>query len=137
MGTPSREDGSIDLQYIEAVSRDIGKVLNQKIGYHVIVIKSTVTPGTTQNVIKTILERESGKRCGVDFGLCMNPEFLRQGSAFYDTFHADRFVIGEFDKKSGDVLERLTEFFMVRLFRQLFELPSLPLNSLNLRATRC
>jgi UDPglucose 6-dehydrogenase len=111
VGTPSRSDGSIDLQYIEAVSRDIGKALGKKSGYHVVVIKSTVIPGTTQNIVKAILERESGKRCGIDFGLCMNPEFLRQGSAFYDTFHADRVVIGEFDKKSGDVLEGLYRDF--------------------------
>ena len=111
VGTPSLSDGAIDLQFIETASSDIGKALKQKNKYHVIVIKSTVTPGTTQNIVKTILEKESGKKCGRDFGLCMNPEFLRQGSAFYDTFHADRIVIGEYDEKSGDMLERLYKDF--------------------------
>jgi UDPglucose 6-dehydrogenase len=107
VGTPSRPDGSIDLQFIEAVSRDIGKVLAQKSQYHLFVIKSTVTPGTTQNIIKQILEKESQKSCGADFGLCMNPEFLRQGSAFHDTFNAARIVIGEYDRKSGEILENI------------------------------
>jgi UDPglucose 6-dehydrogenase len=111
VGTPSRRDGSIDLQFIETSTRGIGKALNQKSTYHVIVIKSTVTPGTTQNIVKPILEKESKKKCGSDFGLCMNPEFLRQGSAFEDTLHTDRIVIGEYDKKSGDTLENLYKDF--------------------------
>ncbi|HSV49822.1 MAG TPA: UDP-glucose/GDP-mannose dehydrogenase family protein [Candidatus Acidoferrales bacterium] len=111
VGTPSQNDGSIDLRFIEAVSRDIGKALNQKNQYHVVVIKSTITPGTTQNLIKPLLEKESQKKCGIDFGLCMNPEFLRQGSAFYDTFHADRIVIGEYDERSGEALENIYKEF--------------------------
>jgi len=100
VGTPSNDDGSIDLQYIKAVSADIGKALSQKDQYHVVVVKSTVIPGTTQNLVKSCLEEESGKVCGVDFGLCMNPEFLRQGSAFKDTFNADRIVVGVLIKEA-------------------------------------
>jgi UDPglucose 6-dehydrogenase len=111
VGTPSRPDGSIDLQFIETSTRDIGQVLCQKNTYHVVVIKSTVVPGITQDIVKPILEKESKKKCGSDFGLCMNPEFLRQGSAFEDTLHADRIVIGEYDKKSGDTLENLYKDF--------------------------
>jgi UDPglucose 6-dehydrogenase len=111
VSTPSKEDGSIDLRYIEAVSRDIGKTLRQKNGYHVVLVKSTVVPGTTQNTVKPILEAESKKTCGRDFGLCMNPEFLRQGSAFEDTSNPDRVVIGSFDEKSGDAIERLYRDF--------------------------
>jgi UDPglucose 6-dehydrogenase len=111
VGTPSRPDGSIDLQFIETSSRDVGKALNKKSTYHVMVIKSTVVPGTTQDLVKPILEKESKKKCGLDFGLCMNPEFLRQGSAFEDTLHPDRIVIGEHDKKSGDTLENLYKDF--------------------------
>ena len=111
VGTPSKPDGSIDLQFIEAVSHDIGNVLRQKNSYHVVITKSTVVPGTSKDTVKPILEKESGKKCGSDFGLCMNPEFLRQGSAFKDTFNADRIVIGEFDKKSGDTLEGLYKEF--------------------------
>ncbi len=111
VGTPSKPDGSIDLKYIEAASHDIGKALNKKDTYHVTIIKSTVVPGTTQNVVKPILEKESEKKCGKNFGLCMNPEFLRQGSAFEDTLHADRVVIGAHDKKAGDTLEDLYKNF--------------------------
>jgi len=116
VGTPSKPDGSIDLQYIEAVSHDIGKALKKKSSYHVVVVKSTVVPGTAQNNVKPILERESKKKCGKDFGLCMNPEFLRQGSAFEDTFNADRIVIGSFDKKSGDVIEEIySDFYLPKV----------------------
>jgi UDPglucose 6-dehydrogenase len=111
VGTPSRPDGSIDLQFIEASTRETGKALKQKSTYHVVVIKSTVVPGTTQDVVKPILEKESKKKCGSGFGLCMSPEFLRQGSAFKDTMHTDRIVIGEYDKKSGDSLENLYKDF--------------------------
>ena len=111
VGTPSKAGGSIDLKFIEAVSHDIGRALRQKNGYHVVTIKSTVVPGTTQNTVKPILELESKKRCGENFGLCMNPEFLRQGCAFEDTSNADRVVIGSFDKKSGDTLADLYTAF--------------------------
>jgi len=80
------------------------------------VVKSTVIPGTTENIVKPILEESSGKRCGTDFGLCMNPEFLREGSALHDTFNPDRIVIGEYDKKSGDILEALyREFYAEKM----------------------
>src|SRR5208283_3961272 len=111
VGTPSKPDGSIDLKFIEASARDIGKALSQKSDYHIVIIKSTVVPGTTQNTVKPILEETSKKKCGADFGLCMNPEFLRQGSAFQDTVNADRVVIGSYDKLSGDVLEDLYKDF--------------------------
>jgi UDPglucose 6-dehydrogenase len=111
VGTPSKPDGSIDLKYIESAACNIGKALKQKKSYHVTVIKSTVVPGTTQNTIKPLLEKESEKVAGVDFGLCMNPEFLRQGSAFHDTVNADRVVIGSIDVRSGDVLEDLYRSF--------------------------
>jgi UDPglucose 6-dehydrogenase len=107
VGTPSKPDGSIDLTYIESAATSIGRALKQKDGYHITIIKSTVVPGTTQNVVKPRLEAESEKCCGIDFGLCMNPEFLRQGSAFWDTLNADRVVIGSCDEQSGDKLEGL------------------------------
>ena len=111
VGTPSKPDGSIDLKYIESAACNIGKALKQKDSYHVTIIKSTVVPGTTQNTVKPTLERESKKVTGKDFGLCMNPEFLRQGSAFQDTINADRVVIGSFDERSGDVVEDLYKGF--------------------------
>jgi len=111
VGTPSKPDGSIDLKYIESAACNIGKALKQKSSYHVTIIKSTVVPGTTQNIVKPILEKESKKAAGDGFGLCMNPEFLRQGSAFQDTINADRVVIGSLDKRSGDVLEDVYKGF--------------------------
>jgi UDPglucose 6-dehydrogenase len=116
VGTPSNKDGSIDLQYIQAAAENIGKALKNKKNYHITIIKSTVVPGTTQNIVLPALERESTKKCGIDFGLCMNPEFLRQGAAFQDTINADRVVIGSFDKQSGDTLEALCkDFYSQRL----------------------
>jgi UDPglucose 6-dehydrogenase len=111
VGTPSKPDGSINLQYIEQSTQEIGKVLSKKDTYHVVVVKSTVVPGTTQNTVKPILEKKSKKHCGSDFGLCMNPEFLRQGSALEDTLNPDRIIIGEHDKKSGDTLDSLYRDF--------------------------
>ncbi|MCW4047179.1 MAG: UDP-glucose/GDP-mannose dehydrogenase family protein [Candidatus Bathyarchaeota archaeon] len=111
VGTPSKADGSIDLQFIKLAAHDIGEALRQKNVYHLVVVKSTVVPTTTQDVVKPILEKVSGKKCGSDFGLCMNPEFLRQGSAFEDTLHADRLVIGAYDERSGEILERLYRGF--------------------------
>ena len=111
VGTPSKEDGGIDLKFIESAAVNIGKALKNKKDFHITIIKSTVVPGTTINLVKPILERESGKVCGEDFGLCMNPEFLRQGSAFNDTLNADRVVVGSYDKKSGDKLEALYRDF--------------------------
>ena len=111
VGTPSKTNGRIDLQFIESSAHDIGKALGEKSTYHVVVVKSTVVPGTTQVLIGPILERESRKRCGLDFGLCMSPEFLRQGSAFEDTINTDRIIIGEHDRKSGDALENLYKGF--------------------------
>lgn len=109
--TPSQPNGSINLEHIENSTHEIAKALNKKDTYHLIVVKSTVVPGTTQNIVKPALEKHSNKQCGVDFGLCMSPEFLREGSALYDTLNPDRIVIGEYDKKSGDTLENLCQHF--------------------------
>ncbi|NJE61793.1 UDP-glucose/GDP-mannose dehydrogenase family protein [Thermococcus sp. 21S7] len=107
VGTPSREDGSIDLTYIEQASREIGKVLREKSDYHTVVVKSTVLPGTTENVVKPILEDESGKKAFKDFGLAMNPEFLREGVALRDFLNPDRIVIGVQDERTKRALEEL------------------------------
>jgi len=111
VGTPSLPNGSIDLQHIKRSTREGGKAFDKKDAYHLVVVKSTVVSGTPENVVKPILENHSGKRCGPDFGLCMSPEFLREGSALRDTMYPDRTIIGEYDKKSGDVLEGLYRDF--------------------------
>jgi len=109
--TPSKPNGSINLQHIRNATREIAEALNKKDTYHLVVIKSTVVPGTTKNVVKPLLEKHSNKHCGSDFGLCMNPEFLREGSALHDALNPDRIIIGEHDKKSGDTLQALYQDF--------------------------
>jgi UDPglucose 6-dehydrogenase len=92
-------------------ARDIGGMLAQKDSYHVVVVKSTVTPTTTENVVKTILELESGKEAGKDFGLAVNPEFLKEGKAVDDFMNPDRVVIGALDERSSyKVLELYSSF---------------------------
>lgn len=110
VGTPF--DGSaIDLAYIRAVASEIGAVLRDKPGYHVVVVKSTVVPGTTEDVVLPILEQVSGKRAGVDFGVGMNPEFLREGEAIADFMVPDRIVLGGIDARTLDVMGALYESF--------------------------
>jgi UDPglucose 6-dehydrogenase len=115
VGTPSNEqDGSIDLTFVKSASRMIGEALQsseKSVDYPLIVVKSTVVPGTTENTVKPIIEEVSGKEAARDFGLAMNPEFLREGAAVRDMFQPDRVVIGEFDKRSGDILEEFYHFF--------------------------
>ena len=103
VGTPFKGD-AIDLSYVETVSRQIGEVLAGKAGYHVVVVKSTVVPGTTEEVVLPILEKASGKSAGPDFGVGMNPEFLREGEAVSDFQHPDRIVLGGIDARSLDAL---------------------------------
>lgn len=114
VGTPGKNDGSIDLTYIKEASRMIGRALATQDTYVVIVVKSTVVPGTTENVILPLLEAESGKKVGRDFGLVMNPEFLREGSAVRDMMTPERVVIGEYDSRSGDAVESLYDRFYKR-----------------------
>ncbi|MBC7108498.1 MAG: UDP-glucose/GDP-mannose dehydrogenase family protein [Methanomassiliicoccales archaeon] len=108
--TPSNKNGSINLKFVLGAAREIGKNLMKK-DEHLVVIKSTVVPGTTENKIIPIIERRSGKRAGKDFGICMSPEFLSEGTALCNFFKPDRIVIGEFDKRSGDSLESIYSVF--------------------------
>ena len=122
--TPTNEDGEIDLSYVKDAAKNIGTILAEKDNYHVIVVKSTVVPGTTEKVVIPILEKYTGKKAG-EFGICMNPEFLTEISGTWSTdedtkkdfFTEDRIVIGEYDKRSGDVLEEIYELLNKPIFR--------------------
>ncbi|BAI62488.1 UDP-glucose 6-dehydrogenase [Methanocella paludicola SANAE] len=105
--TPTDEGGKIDLRFVREASRSIGQRLKNKSSYHVVVVKSTVVPQTTQSVATPILEEASGKKAGVDFGVGMNPEFLREGKAVHDFMHPDRIVIGGDDPKAQAVIKSL------------------------------
>jgi len=110
VGTPSKKDGSMDMKYIETASEQINEVLKNKNSYHVVVVKSTVVPGTTDDVVIKNINAS-------DVGFCVNPEFLREGFALDDFMNPDRIVIGEHDKKSGDVLDGLYENFDAPILR--------------------
>jgi len=110
VGTPSDRDG-IDLSFIRESARQIGRVLQEKRGYHVVVVKSTVVPGTTDEVVLPILEEASGRRAGADFGVGVNPEFLTEGQAVSDFMSPDRIVIGGINEGSTDALARVYEAF--------------------------
>lgn len=107
--TPSNEDGSINLKFIENASKNLAVYLKSLKEYHVVTVKSTVVPGTTEDLVLPLLEEYSGKKLGEDFGLCMNPEFLKEGGAVKDFLNPDKIVIGAFDKKSGSILEKVYE----------------------------
>ncbi len=103
--TPTDETGGFTAKYVEAVCENIGRELQKKSSYHVVVLTSTLLPGDCQEKVIPILEKYSGKICGEDFGFCYSPEFIAIGSVVYDLLHPDFFLIGESDKKSGDLLE--------------------------------
>ncbi|MBI4756474.1 MAG: UDP-glucose/GDP-mannose dehydrogenase family protein [Betaproteobacteria bacterium] len=107
VGTPSRANGSLDLSHVRRVCEQIGQALAEKDGYHVVVARSTMLPGTTADIVIPTLEECSGKRAGLDFGVCNNPEFLREGSAMEDYRRPPKTVIGEIDTRAGDALVEL------------------------------
>jgi GDP-mannose 6-dehydrogenase len=98
VGTPSLSNGSLDLSYVKRVCRDIGVALRQKNGHHVIVMRSTMLPGTIESVVVPELESYSGKEAGRDFGVCINPEFLREGTSLKDFYSPPFSLIGADDE---------------------------------------
>ena len=107
VGTPSQANGNLDLRYIGRICEEIGRALKDKAAWHTVVIRSTILPGTMRDIAIPILEDFSGKKAGVDFGVCHNPEFLREGSAVKDFNSPPKTVIGELDRTSGDMLTAL------------------------------
>jgi UDPglucose 6-dehydrogenase len=110
-GTPMQKDKSIDLSYIESTAKEIGEALKTKSKYHLVVVRSTVVPGTTRNMVAKKITEISKKQPGKNYGLCFQPEFLAEGQSIKDTLEPDRIVIGEFDQKSGSMLQEFYEYF--------------------------
>ena len=107
VGTPSQISGEIDLKYIKSASLEIGKILGKMDHFHIVIVKSTVVPGTTESIILPILEKESGKKCGNDFSIAMTPEFLKEGDAMNDFLNPDRTIIGAYDIKTANLIKEL------------------------------
>jgi len=104
VGTPSLPDGSMNYEYVEQAAKDISKVIKNQKKYKVIIVKSTCIPGTTINHVAPIIEQECGLKLGEDFGIGMNPEFLREGVAVNDFLYPDRVVIGVSDENTKDIM---------------------------------
>ncbi len=109
VGSPSNGNGSLDKSYLERVSRDIGAALREKNGYHIVVIRSTVLPGTVGNTVIPILEETSHKKAGSDFGVAMNPEFMRESDSVYDFYNPPKTVIGALNPSDADVIAEMFE----------------------------
>ncbi|POF88738.1 nucleotide sugar dehydrogenase [Pseudomonas putida] len=125
VGTPSKKNGDLDLVYMEAVCREIGTVLRDKQSRHTVVVRSTVLPGTVKNVVIPILEQYSGKKAGTDFGVAVNPEFLRESTAIKDYDFPAMTVIGELDTQSGDLLASLYQGLDAPVIRKSVEVAEL------------
>jgi GDP-mannose 6-dehydrogenase len=104
VGTPSGPGGGLSTTYLERATQQIGAALKRKSGWHLVVYRSTMIPGTCEDLLRPLLERESGKRVGADFGVCVNPEFLREGTSVRDFFNPPKTVVGESDPRSGELV---------------------------------
>jgi UDPglucose 6-dehydrogenase len=107
VGTPSEPDGGFSLRYVLPTCKAIGWALGPKQGYHLIVLTSTVMPGSTGGEVKAAIEQASGKRCGQDFGLCYSPEFIALGTVIRDFYYPDFLLIGESDPRAGEMLAEI------------------------------
>ncbi|MGH8169940.1 MAG: nucleotide sugar dehydrogenase [Steroidobacteraceae bacterium] len=109
--TPSQTNGNLDFRYLERVCSEIGSALLEKRSFHVVVVRSTILPGTVKGLVIPTLERASGRRVGEDFGVCNNPEFLRESTAVADFRNPSKTVIGASDSRSGDLVQSLYDGF--------------------------
>jgi GDP-mannose 6-dehydrogenase len=121
VGTPSEHNGSLKLDFVRKVCEEIGTALRDIDRYHVVVIRSTILPGTMRSLVLPALEQMSGKKANVDFGVCFNPEFLREGTAVNDYYHPPKTVVGESDVRAGDRLLKLYEALSAPVFRTSLE----------------
>ena len=117
VGTPNTADGDHNLGFLKAVAEDIGNGLKDSDKFHVVALRSTVFPGVSRNVLKPLLESFSQRTAGVDFGLVMNPEFLRESSAIKDFYAPPYTVIGEFDQRSGEIVNTIYKNISASVYR--------------------
>ena len=117
VGTPSAPNGSLSTEYLERVAEEIGAALAERDGWHTVVFRSTMLPGTCTTLLVPILEKASGRTAGVDFGVAVNPEFLREGTSVRDFFEPPKTVIGQLDETSGDMVAKLYEGLPGEVFR--------------------
>lgn len=120
VGTPSLRNGQLDLGHIEPVCREIGEVLKRKNAFHLVVLRSTVLPGTAETLVIPALEKSSGKRMGKDFGVCVNPEFMREGTAVADFLEPPMTIIGGSDPSHTAILRELYGWATGRTFETTF-----------------
>ena len=109
VGTPSLRSGKLDLGYVERVVREIGAALKQKKSHHVVVLRSTVLPGTTESLVIPAIEEASGPRAGVDFTVCYNPEFMREGSAVADFHQPPYTILGRAESGTSGPASRIVQ----------------------------
>lgn len=107
VGTPGHANGSLDLGYVRGICEQIGGILAKIPDYKVVTVRSTMLPGSMEAMVIPTLEQASGKKAGKDFGVCINPEFLREGTAIYDYDHPPKTVIGATDERAGELLKQL------------------------------
>lgn len=122
VGTPSKRDGSLETKYVRNVCFEIGDALRSKREFHVVVIRSTMLPGTMRQVVIPELERASGKHAGVDFGICINPEFLRESTAVFDYDHPPKIVIGSSDAATADLVASVFEHLPAPIIKTRIEI---------------
>ncbi|MCH1867673.1 nucleotide sugar dehydrogenase [Nocardioides sp. CFH 31398] len=104
VGTPSGQGGRLSTEHLERVSEELGLALADKDAWHTVVFRSTMLPGTCEGLLVPLLEKFSGKQVGVDFGVCVNPEFLREGSSVSDFYDPPKTVVGQSDDRAGDAV---------------------------------
>jgi GDP-mannose 6-dehydrogenase len=116
VGTPSNANGSLDLRYVKRVCEEIGASLKRKNERHVVVIRSTMLPGTIESIVIPALEQTSGKQAQRDFGVCINPEFLREGTSLKDFYAPPFTLIGADDPDTAEIVSKLYSSIDARLF---------------------
>jgi GDP-mannose 6-dehydrogenase len=120
VGTPSLRNGKLDLGHIEPVCREIGSALKKKETFHLVVLRSTVLPGTAESIVVPVLEKASGKKMGKDFGVCVNPEFMREGTAVADFLEPAMTIIGAAHPAHSAMLRELYAWAPGRIFETSF-----------------